>query len=239
LREDHRPYYIKKAYQTFEKRYAGHFLRPQLQHLGKELIVLKPWHIVIFGSPIHIGDFVNIIASPEGKVRLSVWSDQEDAPGIHVGDFCLICPGVQLSATREITIGKNSMLARGVYITDADWHGIYNRTVLGKSAPVVLGDNVWVGDCATVCKGVTIGENSVIGAGSVVVNDIPPHSVAAGNPAKIVKHLDPDEAFITREQWFADPAGIFKQHNQLDRYFLRNNTLFKWLRTLFWPRAAD
>ena len=68
--------------------------------------------------------------------------------------------------------------------------------------PVTLGNNVWIGDGAKVCKGVTIGDNSVIGAGSIVTSDIPANSIAAGNPARVIKPLDPSQPLVKRESIF-------------------------------------
>lgn len=58
-----------------------------------------------------------------------------------------------------------------------------------RAAPIVLEDNVWLGGNVTVLPGVTIGANTVVGAGSVVTRDLPPNVVAAGNPARILRHL--------------------------------------------------
>ena len=60
--------------------------------------------------------------------------------------------------------------------------------------PITVGSDVWIGGHVTVCPGVTIGDNVVIGAGSVVVHDIPSDSVAVGNPARVVKSLPPRKA---------------------------------------------
>jgi len=236
---DHRPYYIKKAYLKFEQLYAEWFLRPQLTHLGKELTIFQPWNAVIFGSPVRIGDYANIICSSDHKVRLSIWSGKKNNPGIRIGDYCLICPGVRISAANEITIADNCMLASGVYITDSDWHGIYDRTDSGLVAPVILEENVWVGDRATICKGVTIGKNSIVGAGSVVVNSVEPNTVVAGNPAKIVKYLDTDKPFVKRSEWFLNPEGINRKIDDLDRYMLHGNTIFGWFRSFVWPKTGD
>lgn len=56
--------------------------------------------------------------------------------------------------------------------------------------PVTIGNNVWIGGKAIICPGVTIGDNSVIGAGSVVVKDVPANVVVAGNPAKIIRYME-------------------------------------------------
>ncbi len=239
MRRDSRPYVIKKIYRKFEDIYTNHFLRPQLEYLGKEFTIFQPWNIVVFGGPVRFGDFANLLAAPDRKIRLSVWSKEKDIKGINFGDYCLVCSGVRISSANEITIGDNCMLASGAYLTDADWHGLYNRTDFGTSAPIILENNVWVGDQATVCKGVTIGKNSIIGAGAVVVSDIPANTVAAGNPAKIVKELDPDAEFIKRDQFFMPPKGIAEKINALDKYILRNNTFSGWIRSMVWPSTED
>lgn len=239
MRRDHRPYPIKQAYLRLQAFYARRFIRPQLEYLGHGHTILQPWNLSLFGAPISIGVYSNIITTADHKVRLSIWSETDDIPGIRVGDYCLICPGVRVGAARQIQIGNNCMLASNVYITDADWHGIYNRVVPGTHKPVFLEDNVWVGDSAIVCKGVTIGKNSIIGAGAVVVDDIPANVVAAGNPARVVKQLDPDETFVTREHFFADPADLDDEIDKLDRIMLDGNSFLGWIRSLLFPRKGD
>ena len=236
---DHRPYGLKKAWLSFEKFYVRHFLSPQFESIGKEWTFMKPWHVELFGRPIHLGNYVNVIATPDRKVRLSVWSNNENSGGIRIGDYALICPGVRIGAADYVEIGANSMLATNVYITDSDWHDIYDRTSFGKSSPVILKENVWVGDGAIVCKGVTIGENSIIGAGSVVLKDVPANVIAAGNPAKTVKTLDPDKELVTRSSWFDRDISLKHEIEAMDRYMLKNNTTAGWLRSLFFPAKGD
>ena len=239
MRRDHRPYYIKKAFLKFSEFYVRHFLRPQLESLGKGFTFVRPWNVEIFGSPIEIGDYVNVVASADWKVRLAVWSEKRELGRIRIGDYCLISPGVRIGSAHEIIIGNNCMMASCVYITDSDWHDVYNRITIGKTAPIQIENNVWVGDSAIVCKGVTLGENSIIGAGAVVVNSVPPNCIAAGNPAKVVKQLDSKEQFTTREQWFAEPEKLFKGFDQSDKQILRDNSLLHYLRFLLFPSRRD
>ncbi|HQJ08242.1 MAG TPA: acyltransferase, partial [Deltaproteobacteria bacterium] len=181
--KDYRPYYIKKIDLLFRDWYTEHYLRPQFRHLGRGGTFMKPWHVVVFGGPVDLGDFANVITTSDHKVRLTVWGAEKGKGSISIGDCCLICPGVRISSATGITIGDSCMMASSVYITDADWHGIYDRTdYIGGTEPITIGNNVWIGDSAVVCKGVTIGDNSIIGAGSVVTRDIPGNTVAAGNP---------------------------------------------------------
>jgi acetyltransferase-like isoleucine patch superfamily enzyme len=239
MRKDYRPYIIKKTWLKFQKFYTNHFIRPQLDRLGQGFFFMSPWHVELFGGPIEIGRFATFIATSDKKVRLSVWPETPGQGRITIGDYSLICPGVRISSAAEIQIEDNCMLANGVYITDSDWHGIYDRLSLGKAQPVHLHKNVWIGDNAIVCKGVSIGENSVIGAGAIVVSSIPANSVAAGNPAKVVRSLDSNETFTTREHLYADPAKLARNFIQWEQAVLKENTLFGWLRHLIFPSQGD
>lgn len=94
----------------------------------------------------------------------------------------------------SITIGRQVFISERVVMRDSDNHEVCslgecdNSTVKQAfTAPILVEDHVWIGMNVTILKGVTIGEGSIIAAGSVVTKDIPPHSLAAGVPAKVVK----------------------------------------------------
>ncbi len=239
MMKDHRPFAVKLALKKWERFYVRHFLAPQLAALGSGAAVMRPWHVELHGSPIEIGCNATLIATSDQKIRFSVWPRLPENGRISIGDHVIISPGVRLSAAEEIIISSNSMIANGVYITDSDWHGIYDRITPGRPQPVHLEENVWIGDSAIICKGVSIGKNSIIGAGAVVVSDIPPNCVAAGNPARVLKHLDPQEKLTTRAQFFEDPKNLDEDVLKLERYLLADNSFFKWLRVLFFPRRGD
>lgn len=109
---------------------------------------------------------------------------------IMVGSGCGLS-GTVIGAAQRIEIGNNVLFGANSTITDTDWHGIApdKRREPGAAAPVIIGDNVWIGLNATVLKGVTIGKNSIIGAGSVVAKSIPANVIASGQPARIIKSL--------------------------------------------------
>jgi len=239
LRRDHRPYFVKRLDRRIQKLYTRRILGPQFDRLGRGAFFMKPWHVEVFGPSIEIGDYATVIAAPDLKVRLTVWSDTPEKGFIRIGRFCLICPGVRMGSAAGITIGENCMFASGAYITDADWHGLYDRTRGGESRPIVIADNVWVGDRAMICKGVRIGANSIVGAGAVVTHDIPGNSVVAGNPARIVKSLDPDQTFITRKDWYSDPEKLSRDLDLIDQDMLRGNTIARWFRHLILPGDRD
>lgn len=239
MRKDHRPHHLKRAWLRFQSLYGRRFVRPHLDLLGRGTTFMRPWYVEIFGPRIRIGDHATLIATADARVRLSVW---ESAPGegaIHIGDAALICPGVRIHSTARVAVGDDCMLASGVYITDADWHDVYDRISMGPAAPVTLADNVWLGDGAVVCKGVTIGANTVVGAGAVVTRDLPANTVAAGNPAEVVRRLDPAGPFVRRSSWFADPGGLRRDIDEWDRALMAGNSLGGWLRYLLAPRRGD
>lgn len=87
----------------------------------------------------------------------------------------------------KVTIGKRCAIAWGVTITDHDFHRLHKDGVQKiETAPVVIGNDVWIGMNATVLKGVTVGDGAVIAAGAVVTRNVPARSLVAGNPAKII-----------------------------------------------------
>ena len=240
MRRDHRPYILKRLDLNFQKWYANHFLRPQFEHLGRGCSFMKPWHVEVFGGPVSLGNYATVIATPDRKVRITVWSDLQERGKIEIGNFALICPGVRISAATEIVIGESCMLAQGAFVTDSDWHGVYDRSLaIGNTAPVEIGNNVWIGDSAIICKGVRIGENSVIGAGSVVVRDIPANAVAAGNPAVVLKYLEPGRPVKTRAEWLANPGELAAQFDLIDRHLMERNTWIGWIRSLIQPHMGD
>jgi acetyltransferase-like isoleucine patch superfamily enzyme len=240
LKRDHRPYFVKRLSHRFEVWYVNHFLRPQFEEFGQDTTIMKPWCVEVNGGPIFLGDYANIIATSDNKVRFTVWSSREGEGFIRIGKYSLICAGVRISAATEITIGDNCMLANRVYVTDADWHDLYDRSMfVGQSSPVRIGNNVWLGDSAIVCKGVTIGDNSIIGAGAVVVKDIPPNVVAAGNPAVVLKHLDMDKPMQTREDWFSIIAQLTAEVKENEKNNLKGNTLWGWIRSMVFPLKGD
>lgn len=97
--------------------------------------------------------------------------------------------GCQIRCGNQITIGNNVTFGRDVKILDSDFHCIRNNQneVVNPSLPVIIGDNVWLGQGATILKGVTIGDGAIVATQSVVTKDVPAGSIVAGNPAKVIK----------------------------------------------------
>jgi acetyltransferase-like isoleucine patch superfamily enzyme len=234
LRRDHAPFWLKRTLAAASALWTKHFLVPQLESVGTGLIVINPRHVELNGSDIRFGNHVHLMATHDRPIRLTVFP--QPGGNIDIGDCTIILPGARIASARSIRVGKNCMFATNSYVSDADWHDVYDRTTApGAIAPIVIEDNVWVGDSAIVCKGVTIGKNSVIGAGAIVTKDIPANVVAAGNPARVVKQLDPDRPMVTRETLFNGERPYDDYIVSFERWVLAPNTLAAWLRAKLAP----
>jgi len=239
MREDLRPYWLKRAYLRWRDWYVDYFLRPECASLGRWCTFMKPRYVIISGPNIHIGDCFTAVGEPMHRVEIGVWGREPGAGTIRIGRGVLMSPGSRISASDEVVIGDGVMMANGTYITDSDWHTVYDRTRRADAVtPVHIGDNVWLGDHATVLKGVSIGANSVVAARSVVTRDVPANVIVAGNPAKVVKELDPQRKMVTRLDYFADPEGQQRFFDLVDREVLAGNRFWHWALASLYPRWA-
>ena len=154
---------------------------------------------VFSNSSINIGENC-VICSASGMTALGVnhavvLRTLREQAVILIGDDSGISGGV-ICASVRVEIGRGCLLGANVVITDTDFHPIksagrrYNNSQSDiVSSPVIIEDNVFIGAGAFILKGVRIGKNSVIGAGSVVTKDIPGDMIAAGNPARVIKKI--------------------------------------------------
>lgn len=110
---------------------------------------------------------------------------------LEIGAGTYINYGTAIAAVQHVSIGANCSIGTHVIIMDSSFHRVEpeRRNEAPEPAPVVLQSNVWLGARVIVLPGVTIGAGSVIGAGGVVTKDIPPRSVAVGNPARVIRDL--------------------------------------------------
>jgi maltose O-acetyltransferase len=112
---------------------------------------------------------------------------------IVIGEANAFSNNVSIVANESITIGDRCLIGELTSIIDSDCHEINpatrNRSA-GATKPVVIGNNVWLGSRVLVLKGVTIGDNSVIAAASVVTKPISDNSIAGGNPAKVIRLIE-------------------------------------------------
>lgn len=171
-------------------------MKKKFRYTKGEPYIIKPLYIV-GGDCITLGDG---FSSAPG-VRIEAWKKFQEfsfTPQIIIGDNVSINYNSHIGAINQIIIGNGVLIGSDVLIIDHD-HGRTDsveelsvrpaRRKLLSKGPILIGDNVWIGEKACILSGVTIGEGAIIGASSVVTKDIPAYSVVAGNPAHIVKRL--------------------------------------------------
>ncbi len=124
----------------------------------------------------------------------NVWITAPAPARVRIGEGTFLNIGVMVAAQELVEIGEHCMLANGCFVSDANhrfddpdppitWQGFTSR------GPTRIGDNCWLGAHVVVTGGVTIGERCVVGANSVVTSDLPPHSIAVGSPARVIKQI--------------------------------------------------
>lgn len=142
-------------------------------------------------------------ALDEGRLRIGAgtllepgcWLTLAPAARIEIGAGCFLNRNTMLAAHESIEIGDHTMLANGCFVGDAEhrfddpempvtWQGFTSK------GPVKIGSNCWLGVNCAVTSGVTIGDRCVIGANSVVTTDIPPGTLAAGAPARVIRAIE-------------------------------------------------
>lgn len=124
-----------------------------------------------------------------------VWLTGSESGRITIGANCFLNMNVMVAAVELVEIGDFCMFANGCFITDGNhrfddpdqpvpWQGFTTK------GPTRIGNNVWCGANVVITSGVTIGERCVIGANSVVTTDLPPRSIAAGSPARVIREIE-------------------------------------------------
>jgi len=146
-----------------------------------ELIFAGKVSIGVFPSPAFLSSHAYIEARNVGT-------------SIHIGNGTWINNGfIAIAEHTRITIGNRCLIGPFCEILDSDFHGLNvsdrSRSYSGWAKPVIIGDDVFLGANVKILKGVTIGHGSVVANGSVVAKDIPPLTVAGGNPARIIKSI--------------------------------------------------
>ena len=161
------------------------------------------WNRTIFfrqpGAQIVIGDHCifrsDFSSNLIGVTHPCIISAHTPQTKIIIGDNCAFS-GVSIGAAEKIQIGKNVLVGANSVISDFDWHALdpQNRDNmdLTKKKEVIICDNVWIGASCLIFKGVTIGENTVVGGGSVVTKSLPANTICAGNPCTVIRKLSQD-----------------------------------------------
>lgn len=166
----------------------------------------KPSLYVCFPANVYGAKYISIGKKCNFGRRLRIdafdkYLDDKYLPSIKIGDNVSIQSDCHIGAINNITIGNNVVIASKVYICDhshgeTNFESLKTRPALRRlysKGPVIIKNNVWLGEGVVVLSGVTIGENCIVGANSVVTKSFPSNCVLAGIPAKIIKEIKYEE----------------------------------------------
>lgn len=189
------PWYIVSRANHFREILFTQWISRYLGHLGEGCTIGLGCQLQGDGNKnISIGDNTILVSHN----ILGCWKIQNGktyAPHIIIGDNTAIGEYTQISAAKEVRIGNGVLTGRFVYISDNN-HGTSSLTDMQKmpsmrdlyiKGPVIIEDNVWIGDKASILSGVTIGKGAIVACNAVVTKNVPPYSVVAGVPAKVIK----------------------------------------------------
>lgn len=182
--------------QSIRRKLFVGWLSREFKFLGEKVNWYPPVRSLKGAKYISIGNNVSI-----GKnVTLTAWDSYEGvhfSPQIIIGNNSSIGDDSHITAVNKIVIGNNVRSGKKILITDNS-HGASERKLLDiapnkrplySKGPVIIEDNVWIGEKSSIMPGVHIGYGSIIAANSVVTKDVPSYCVVAGSPAKIVKNM--------------------------------------------------
>ncbi|HEX4351440.1 MAG TPA: acyltransferase [Polyangiales bacterium] len=235
MRKPHHPYWYEKLAERVHRTSAEHFIHPQFDAIGIEPRFVGARHLDIRGGALRVGDHFHLYATRDQPVSFAVDPFDGGTGKITFGSYCIVAPGTRIRSAIGIEIGDNCMFAEGTLITDADWHDQLHRIYPGKREPVKIGNNVWLGDRVTVCKGVNIGDNAIVGAAAVVTRDVAANTIVAGNPAKPIGTIDASLPMTRRDALFVGGLPYQEFKNQFDRKRLAGNSLAGWIHARLFP----
>ena len=164
----------------------------RIKGAGNKLIVDDKSTLKLVNTKIYIKGKNNTLHIKNNvNIRNSFIEIVGDDCRITIGDDCIVGYDSYLSAKEDKTqlfIGDGCMLSRNVKVMTSDGHPIYHKgEIINAAKNITLHKKVWLADNVTILKGVEVGEESVVGINSVLTKSIPSHSIAAGNPAKVIK----------------------------------------------------
>lgn len=154
-------------------------------------------HLVLIGKKVKIQTHGGRIVTGgicviHSECRIAVEGVHGVEAMFHIGEGTEIGDRTTINVSKHIKIGNRCSISWDCDISDTDFHHIFlaNGAEPPVSAPVIIEDDVWIGSHCLILKGVTIGHNSVVAAGSVLRKSVPPYSLVVGNPARRISQID-------------------------------------------------
>jgi acetyltransferase-like isoleucine patch superfamily enzyme len=187
----------RSVWRWLKNQYCIQILAARCTSLGRHIQLDGEVPEIHGPGEIHVGDGVSIGPQQSWVVGIKVYDDARLTIGAHT----TLNYRTLISCAKSVTIGRYCRFAGEIKIFDNNSHPtdfLQRRDHGGRMsaadvAPVVIEDDVWIGNNSIVLKGVHIGRGAIVAAGSIVTKDVPAHTIVAGNPARVVKRLEQKE----------------------------------------------
>lgn len=180
-----------------------------ISRLIKKRIINKKWrkrnpHNTTFLSNVESLDYVKVGNGTYGEINAFISNRKQK---LIIGNYCSIANNVTF-----IVSGEHNLSTLSTFPFEAQTFGC--SLIAGSKGDIIIEDDVWIGMNSTILSGIKIGQGAVIAAGSVVTKDVPPYSIVAGNPAKIIKYRFSNNII---------EKLINIDYNKLNQNFIKNN----------------
>jgi len=185
-------------------------------HLLLQRLLLRPTCRVAQGARIYQSARIHNAAGRPDGIRIGSYSAVQGelltfghGGEIDIGEWCFIGSQTRIWSAAKVSVGDRTLISHQVNIFDSQTHPVsaskrheqfksimthgHPESIDLDEQPVIIGNDVWIGAAAIILKGVKIGDGAIVGAGSVVTCDVPAWTLVAGNPARVIRELGPDE----------------------------------------------
>ncbi len=178
----------------YYKNYQFQSIKDSFKQIGENSYIHYPWNSIHGSKYIVIGKYFHA----NKGLYIGGYGEDNNHEQIIIGDNVVIGFDCQITAIKKVKIGNNVLMGSRIFISDHS-HGkidypditeIPIKRMLFSKGPVIIGNNVWIGSGVAILPNVTIGDNCIIGANSVITKSFPANHVLAGNPARIIKIID-------------------------------------------------
>lgn len=183
---------LYRLFVRFRSKLFTLFCRSSFYRIGSHTVLLPP---IRLGGEQYIDIGRDVFIGSNSWIQVIESQSKREAVVITIGDETSIVGSCTITAVQSVVIERSVLMARNVYISDhTHEHGLRDVAIkdqgVAKVAPVRIREGAWLGQNVVICPGVTVGRNAVVGANSIVREDVPDFSVAAGSPAKIIRQAD-------------------------------------------------
>lgn len=190
------PYSLSKKVRSVKTVIYTSWIGSQFKSIGAHSAIMPSLRLLLGARYIELGSNV-VIGTGSTLTAWDNYKSQKFMPQIIIKDGTCIGDFSHITAVNSIVIGKNVLTGKNILISDnAHGDSTYRSSILSPThrplvskGPVIINDNVWIGEKSSIMPGVTIGEGAIIASNSVVTKNVPPHCLVAGTPARIIKVL--------------------------------------------------